>query len=713
MSSILIVDDEAPIRRLLAKILEEDGYTCTLAADALAARAHLSAARYELLLTDINMPGESGLDLAAHVNTAYRDTAVIFVSVMDDPDEARAALQLGAYGYLVKPFDRNQALITVGNAMTRRDLEMAARNHRRDLEGKVRERTAKLTELVAALQKAKEKNAAVARYHQDQTLFLQTLMDAIPNAIYYKDASGVYQGCNHAFEKFIGRARDAILGRTVHDLLPDTTAALHQQVDQKLLRNPGHELYEASAAYADGSLHDALFSKATYHDSEGRVAGLVGVMMDITERKKMERALRVSEEKNRTILENIGIGVALISPQMTIMEMNPKMRQWFPDAAIESHLHCYELMGRKDQRQPCHGCPVPQTLSDGLLHEAVIQRRDGHRERSLRIVSSAIRDNDGQVVAAIELVDDITAHLVMERELRQAQKLSSLGQLAAGVAHEINNPTGFVSSNLKTLGDYQADLNRLLSDYQALKEGVKSSVDGSAAEAVRDLIARVEDTEQAIDIDYLRQDSEELIAECREGTDRIKKIVDDLKHFAHPGQDQVQDTDINRELESTLGVVHNELKYKATVIRELGELPLVSANPQQLNQVFVNILVNAAQAIDQTGEIRIATRHLDDQVEIRISDTGCGIAEEHLGRIFDPFFTTKEVGQGTGLGMNIVYNIIQKHHGEIRVESQVGEGTTFIITLPAGSPGDEADDASPPSTACLNRPEADLRVAQT
>ncbi|MBR9981859.1 MAG: response regulator, partial [Desulfatitalea sp.] len=442
MSTILIVDDEAPIRRLLAKILEGDGYTCTLVADALAARAHLAATRYDLLLTDINMPGESGLDLAAQVNTAYQDTAVVFVSVMDDPDEARAALQLGAYGYLVKPFDRNQALITVGNALVRRDLEIAARNHLRDLERKVRERTVNLTELVAALQKAKEKNAAVARYHQDQTLFLQTLMDAIPNPIYYKDRSGVYQGCNHAFEKFTGRARDAILGHTVHDILPDTAASLHQQVDQKLLCSPGHELYEASAAYADGSVHDALFSKATYQDSEGRVAGLVGVMMDITERKKMERALRVSEEKNRTILENIGIGVALISPQMTILEMNPKMRQWVPEDAIEQGLHCYQFQGAKDKRQPCRGCPVFQTLSDGLVHEAVIQRREGQRERSLRIVSSPIRDNAGQVVAAIELVDDITEHLAMERELRQAQKLSSLGQLAAGVAHEINNPTG-------------------------------------------------------------------------------------------------------------------------------------------------------------------------------------------------------------------------------------------------------------------------------
>jgi signal transduction histidine kinase len=175
---------------------------------------------------------------------------------------------------------------------------------------------------------------------------------------------------------------------------------------------------------------------------------------------------------------------------------------------------------------------------------------------------------------------------------------------------------------------------------------------------------------------------QDLIQDCREGTERIKKIVIDLKDFAHPGEDKLQVADINNGMESTLNVVSNELKYKATVTTDFGVLPEVKCYPQQLNQVFMNILVNAAQAIEEQGEINIKTTHVNGYVEIAISDTGSGISEENLNKIFDPFFTTKDVGKGTGLGMNIAYNIIKKHNGTIDVESKVGEGTTFTIRIP-------------------------------
>jgi len=270
----------------------------------------------------------------------------------------------------------------------------------------------------------------------------------------------------------------------------------------------------------------------------------------------------------------------------------------------------------------------------------------------------------------------------LARELLQSQKLASIGQLAAGVAHEINNPTGFVSSNLSTLNNYQQDLNRLIKAYQGLKQAIKDHPDQFGSDALALKVADIEGLEAEIDIDFVTEDIGALIAESREGTERIKSIVNDLKRFAHPGEDKVQDTDINAGLVSTLNIVNNELKYKADIITNFGDLPIIRANPQQLNQVFVNILVNAAQAIEDRGEIRIRTSLLEDRVEIRISDTGCGIPENELEKIFDPFFTTKEVGKGTGMGMNIVYNILQNHHGSINVQSAVGKGTTFIIQLP-------------------------------
>jgi signal transduction histidine kinase len=157
--------------------------------------------------------------------------------------------------------------------------------------------------------------------------------------------------------------------------------------------------------------------------------------------------------------------------------------------------------------------------------------------------------------------------------------------------------------------------------------------------------------------------------------------VIDLKDFAHPGEQKLQYADINRNLDSTLNVVWNELKYKTKVIKDYGDLPEVRCYPQQINQVFMNLLVNAAQAIEKKGEIKIATRALDGQVEIKIGDTGSGISKEDLSKIFDPFFTTKDVGKGTGLGLNVAYNIIKKHKGSIDVESELGRGATFIIRL--------------------------------
>lgn len=408
--------------------------------------------------------------------------------------------------------------------------------------------------------------------------------------------------------------------------------------------------------------------------------------------KQQESELRISEEKYRNIVENIGMGVSLISPQMKILEMNSIMQQWFPDITADGESLCYQSFTRSPREAPCRQCPTRQTLADGKVHEMVKQVRLGNGKREIKIISSAIVDSDGKVIAAIELVSDITQDLVMERELQQSQKLASIGQLAAGVAHEINNPTGFVSSNLGSLKGYQGDIGKLIDLYRELIASIKTGNPSPLAARVTDQIEKIEAFEEEIDLGYLRQDIVDLIDESKEGTERIKRIVEDLKHFAHPGQDKIQDTDLNKELTSTLNVVNNELKYKARVVKEFNTLPIIMANPQQLNQVFINILVNAAQAIEKMGEIRILTKAVKGHVQVHISDTGCGISEENLTKIFDPFFTTKGVGKGTGLGMNIAYNIIQKHRGDIRVKSRVGEGTTFIISLPVEGPGDDGPD---------------------
>jgi len=325
--------------------------------------------------------------------------------------------------------------------------------------------------------------------------------------------------------------------------------------------------------------------------------------------------------------------------------------------------------------------------------ERILALESGHRRdnavlvektQTIEALNRSLHEAHHQVQAQNAELEKALAQIKQSQaQIIQSEKLASIGQLAAGVAHEINNPTGFVSSNLKTLADYHEDLDRLIDGYRRLcGKVISSNPDGAALNDIAAVAREAVQVEKEVDVDFIRQDIRALVKECREGTERIKKIVMDLKDFAHPGEDTCKAADIHQCIESTLNVVHNELKYKAKVAKAFGRLPLVNCFPQQLNQVFMNILVNAAQAIETKGEIAIRTRCANGCVEIEFRDNGCGIAPENRSRIFDPFFTTKEVGKGTGLGMNIAYNIVKKHHGSIDVDSQVGKGTTFTIRLP-------------------------------
>jgi two-component system, NtrC family, sensor kinase len=263
----------------------------------------------------------------------------------------------------------------------------------------------------------------------------------------------------------------------------------------------------------------------------------------------------------------------------------------------------------------------------------------------------------------------------VQEQLVQAEKMASLGQLAAGIAHEINNPIGYVHSNLGTLQEYLNNLFGLIECY----DGVIAQNGPMTVERR----AEVAERKRAIDFSFLVQDLPQLLAESREGIDRVRRIVQDLRDFSRVDRLETWSLyDLHRGLESTLGIVWNELKYKAEVHKEYGNLPLVECLPSQINQVFMNMLVNAGQAIDRSGEVRIRTGSAGGKVWVEISDTGSGIAPENLKRIFDPFFTTKPVGKGTGLGLSISYGIVRKHNGEISVDSQTGRGTTFRITLP-------------------------------
>jgi PAS domain S-box-containing protein len=256
-------------------------------------------------------------------------------------------------------------------------------------------------------------------------------------------------------------------------------------------------------------------------------------------------------------------------------------------------------------------------------------------------------------------------------QLMQSERMASIGQLAAGVAYEINNPVGFVNSNLGSLHRYVTSLMRLLGLYQQ----VQGELPATAQQQIDDL-------KKELDFDFMCDDIVELLSESLDGLKRVTRIVQDLKNFSHVDEVEYQLADIEDGLESTLRVVWNEVKYKAEVVKEFAGLPKVKCHPFQINQVFMNLLVNASQALQDKGRIVISTGFDERQVWIRVQDTGKGIAPEHLPKIFDPFFTTKPVGQGTGLGLSLSYDIVKKHNGLIEVSSEVGKGTAFTVYLP-------------------------------
>ncbi|MEH6812326.1 MAG: ATP-binding protein, partial [Motiliproteus sp.] len=258
-------------------------------------------------------------------------------------------------------------------------------------------------------------------------------------------------------------------------------------------------------------------------------------------------------------------------------------------------------------------------------------------------------------------------------QLIQSEKMSAIGQLAAGVAHEINNPVGYVKSNVSSLGGYLKSFIQLLTAYEDMEDLLKS--DTPRFQSLQQL-------KQQIDPAFLKEDIVDLLEETAEGLDRVKKIVQDLKDFSRSDDAEWQFADIHKGLDSTLNVAGNEIKYRAKVIKNYGKLPQVECLPNQLNQVFMNLLVNAAQAVTEKGEIRISTQEIDGMAEITITDNGSGMPDEVKDHIFEPFYTTKPVGTGTGLGLSVSYGIIQGHHGSLTVESDLGRGSCFKIQIP-------------------------------
>jgi len=530
-ASILIVDDEIAIRKILSRYLIEAGYTCRTADNVQSGKEALLTACYDLLLCDFKMPGQSGLELLRHAKEHYPGMGRLMITGYGSPSVSSEILEIGVYGYIIKPVTKNELLIAVENALRHLQLDLHMQEYRIELEKKI----------------------------ADQI------------------------------------------------------------------------------------------------------------------------------EKNNTIMNNLGVGVAMFDKGLTAVEMNRTMQQWFPEISPGGKLPCAHICAREGAC--CDECPIKETFRTGRTGEAVRSIKTNKGEREFRIVASPIFDGGNQISAGIALYEDITEKVLLERDLRQAQKLESVGQLAAGIAHEINTPIQYLGDNISFLKASFADIESVVKSYELFRQEMMKR--GDVPDEVSSRLAKTIDE---ADLEYLWEELPKTFDQSLDGVRRVEKIVRAMKDFSHPGDEEKAPTNINKLLETTITVCRNEWKYVAEMETDFAvDLPLVPCFAADLGQVFLNIVVNGAHAIDEfteggkkgLGKITITTCQVGDRVQIRIEDSGGGIPEHIRDRVFEPFFTTKIRGKGTGQGLAISWRlVVDKHQGSLSFTTEKDRGTAFIIELP-------------------------------
>jgi two-component system, NtrC family, sensor kinase len=569
---------------------------------------------------------------------------------------------------------------------------------------------------------------------------LRQIVDAAPVASMVIDAEHRVTHWNSACERLTGLARHQMIGRSEswrvfhaqpHPLPADRivdgqaadTSAL-PGADGALPRPMDGGGLEVEGFFAGFGLAGAwlYLTAAPLHDAEGRVIGAVQTVQDVTERRRVQDELR----HHRNTLERLvqqrsaelaataralerfvrsaPIGVAYTVDGL-FRRVNPAMAEMLGHAQevmlglMLADCHVDEAGAQRLAEMAAALAPGEPMHTEMWLRRADGQpiwvQIDAHAAEGedagrglwwMMQDRTEIRSAQQQLQARFEELRETNRKLgEAQNQLLQQDKMASIGQLAAGVAHEINNPIGFVSSNLNTLRQYADALLALTAAFEA-------AGDAPADPAATAALARLR---QETELDYLREDMPQLLDECAEGLARVKKIVQDLKDFSRVDQSDWQEADLNAGLESTLNVVRHEVKYKAEVVRRLQPLPAVTCLAGQLNQVFMNLFVNAAHAISGQGTITLSSGAEGDWVWVQVDDTGCGMTEDVRRRIFEPFFTTKDVGKGTGLGLSLSFSNVQKHGGAIHVRSTPGVGSSFRVWVPVGGPSSVPQGSAP------------------
>ncbi|MBI3075647.1 MAG: response regulator [Deltaproteobacteria bacterium] len=562
---VLVVDDHPEMAELLGQYLSGEGYEVEICRDGKAALGRLRAQRYDLVLTDLKMPGTDGLAVAREARAMDPEVRLVIMTGYGSVESAVEALKVGANDYLRKPFTLPEVGILVARTLETRRLQQTARE---------------------------------AELWQQLTRLQEDL---------YSDEHEPWEYLSRLLQRsmeLLGLEGGAI--RLFHpDGRPQLVAAAG-------LRPPGPPEEGESCALVRIPIR-----------GRGETLG----SMDL-----VHAAPRPLSRQEIELLASLG-------RQMGIVVENARLLERLRQANAKLEAQGAELATKNARLEAVNG---------------ELSRANDSLNRTLRELQEA------------------------QVQLVQSEKLASIGHLAAGVAHEINNPMAFIHSNLATLQEYADELRAHVERLEGAWTAVGPRLDAEGQALAAELAAE----RQARDVPGVLEDLRKIVAESKEGAERVKKIVLDLRTFSHADESEQKEADINEGIESTLNLVRHELKYRITVVKDLAPLPAVRCHPQRLNQVFMNLLVNAAQAIDGQGTITLRTARRDGEIVAEVSDTGVGIPHENLPRLFNPFFTTKPPGKGTGLGLSTAYKIVQDHGGRIEVESEPGQGTTFRVILP-------------------------------
>jgi PAS domain S-box-containing protein len=523
----------------------------------------------------------------------------------------------------------------------------------------------------------------------DERKMLRALIDNMPDFIYVKDLQSRFLVANPHLARAVGlRTPEDLLGRTDFEIYPNELATAFYADDQNVISS-GTPLYnrEEKGIDRDGKAVEILTTKVPVRDTTGKIIGIAGIGRDISQRKKAEQALREAEQNYREIFDKAIVGIFQSTPSGQLLSVNPSMAFTFGYNSPEEMIAGVPDFSQHffvDDRRRGEFTALMDRIGAVQNFECQVLQKDSSRiwiSLSVRV----IRQN-GSAVRYLGMNENITERKVLREQLFQAQKLESVGQLAAGIAHEINTPTQYIGDNVRFLKDAFQDLRCVLASYGRMLSGAREG--DLSGETIKEICEAVDRADPA----YLLEEIPKAIDQTLEGVLRVSTLVGAMKEFSHPGTKEKIPLDLNHAIGSTITVARNEWKYVADMETEFDpSLPMIPCLPGEFNQVILNLIVNAAHAIADVyqpgcagkGKIKVQTENCRKWAEIRVIDTGSGIPAEVRSRIFDPFFTTKEIGKGTGQGLAIARSVVvDKHGGTIDFETEEGKGTTFIIRLP-------------------------------